>query len=429
MEVTAPVTAAPAAAPAAPAPAAPAPAAAPSTPTPSQSVDYSKTSDDAILDDAFGPKEKPADEPPVDDTEVKPSVETKPAVDDLKKDEPAEEDPTAPVPEDLKRIFKTHPEARAAWYRDQQFRESFATPAEARAYRQMFPTQEYAQQVLVQAQTLLDADRLFQTDPATFTQKLSEGNVPAFFQVLKEARNVAYSTDPAQYGEVYAKPVAMDIGANLRRIAAETGDADLNTALDIVAEYLGMAEAAPSAAAGPVDPRIADYERLRSSAQLAQAQARQSFSQTLLGDLEGGIRGVVTELVGKPAGVPEKALSRAVEDIVTDLYDVLGKNGHVSRTVENMQRQGDLSPAHRKQIVDFVLSHTRQVAPTKVKAHLNEWTTNLLQINKEQLSRAAQPNRRDVGTSNPSGAPNASRSGGPIDYKKVSDDDIMADRY
>jgi hypothetical protein len=422
MEIT--TSAAPAAAPAAP-------AAEPSSTPASSPVDYSITSDSAILESAFAPKEEPPAERPAVDTETKVPVEAKEAVEDKTETKQVDEeiDATTPDPEDLKRMFKAHPEARAAWHRDRQFREVFQTPAEAREYRELLPTLEYAKEVVQQAETLLAADRLFMTDPGTFAQRLADANPKAFFGMLERARSSAYAKDPVQYREKVAEPMWRDTITRLKQSASEAQNEELDIACQIFEEALGLAKGKPAAQTGPVDPRIRAYEDLEKRARNDYGRMAQSFNQTVERDVDATVQKVIADLVQKPAGLSEKALGRLIEDVAKDVYTALDANGHVKATFVRMVEQGDYSKAHLDRITDFVRKQASQLAPSRVKTHLNAWTKDYLQLNGAQL-RAAEsiPNRKDVGATSPSSA--NSKPTPKIDsqfYRTHSDLDILND--
>ena len=407
-----------------------------SSSTASQTVDYSSLSDDKILEDAFAPKESSTEETPADEEGDEPKPpEAKQSDDKQKKDQPEqtqdeEEDVNPdrePEPENLKRAFKAHPELRKAFYREKEFTKIFNTPAEAREMRELFPTMEYAKAALSQAKVLLDADALYTNDPTQFAQRLQSGNPEAFFTFLSKSRNVAYQASPEGYRNSVAVPVARDLIDNLKDIASDSNDEDLGIAIQVLEDRLGWQASEKRPRISDDDPRIQELNRLKAEQSSRGQEAFTNFSRSADRSVVDGILKMISDSIGTPEGMPKKVIDSVTRETVGDVWNTLKANPHALSTYESLKRQGNLSPEHANQVTQFLLGHAKQIAAGKLRARMSEWTKEIVGANvalREKLKSA--PNNKDVGASG--GAPSGGRgkySRGNIDYRKVSDDDII----
>lgn len=397
----------------------------------SSEFSYATHSDDDILgigeDDAAG-------EAPAEDADAKTSAEAKSV--EGKEAQPTTPDPAKPAeepevpqiePEQLKQIFKKNPELRNSWYSEKAYREVFPTVAEARAIKEIFPNAEVAKQAASHQQMLIDMDQMYIKDPAQFAARMYKGNPEAYKAFISSTRESLYNVDPNAYRESMAKPAVRDTVENLKEIARESQDEDLAAALDILEDRLGFkAEAARAAAAGPVDPRIADYERLKTEAKAYGEGRTAAFSRAVDDVYFANLDHVIAAAVGKPSGMSEAALTMVKAEIRQEIGKVLAARPDLKAVYETKKRFGDRSVKHAQDAAAFLLQYAQQFVPRAASARMNAWTKEILAANKAELAaKDAVPKRKDIGSGGVvRGNP---KTKGRIDYSKMSDDDILND--
>lgn len=409
---------------------------------PSTDTDYRSMSADEILD---LPEDFNADEPAAqDETDTKDVSEAKPVAESKTDEEKPEksakdEDLEDYEPESIKSlyarpelktkldaIFKAHPEVRSAWFRSAQIADLFPTVAEARELRTMFPTVEGAKLASNAAAVLADMDRTYIEDPKTFVSNLSRGNPDAFAKMLETSREVLYELNPQAYTQLLGNPVALDLMANANQVAQETGDEALQAALAIVADRFKFPGTGPKQPAGPEDPRIRQFEDLKQQAAEARTQTFAEYSSRTDQDYWDGLHEDVAKAIGKPEAMSQKALERITKEVIDDVTREIAKRPDLKPQYEQFKRRGDLrDPEFRARVSGFLRNYAKAYVGKAVRTRMGEWTNEILAANKREVEKVeAKPKHKDVGSgSGQAGAPK--RGNGKVDYRKVTDQQIL----
>jgi hypothetical protein len=304
-------------------------------------------------------------------------------------------------PENLRAAFDANPELREAWHDANAYRESFATPEEAR-----------------QATTLL-AD-LNQLDALFFSQR------PEDHAAL--ARSIA-ALDPAAFASLASAMSAQSpVGARHAVPAPTTtttqaASAPSTTPLDVspnptqpasqdasTPQNQNRSGQQPTAAAPPTDAQLAFLTAANASAVEGVVTAIESQVERLL-----------------PAGVSKNARTRVVGEIYRELDAALRSNHQLSAQMRDAFRSGSLDDEHQRAVVSMITSRARQALPAVAKRVLNEWTSTLVSANQERRSRQRSAEGR-IDIAGSSGAGNDGRrsmSPRDLDYARLSDSDIL----
>jgi len=395
----------------------------------STETDYSTLSDDDILN--AGDEDAAAGEAPAEDTEIaQVPVEAKPVDEEAQKAAEAAKAAEMPVtaqiePAELKALFKQYPKMRDTWYQEKAYREVFPTVAEARAVKELFPNADVARSAADMQATLLRINDTYLTKPGEFATRLAQTNPGAFTKLMENSRETLYQVDPQAYRSTFAEPAVQDFVLNMKDIGARAGDEELNAALDILEDRLGWkAGAAGAKPAGPVDPRIAELERLKADTEKFVSAGVQAFSDSVDKAYWTGLHQTVTAAIGKPAAMSDKAVEMVTREVMQEVSNAMKARRDLPGVYQARKRAGDMSPQHQKAASDFLLQYARQFVPQAVKARLNEWTQNILANNRAEVAKkTGAPQRKDVGSGSGSGRASGRVHG--VDYRKMSDDDIL----
>jgi hypothetical protein len=417
-------------------------------PESSTGIDYSTQSDDDIIDGAIGDGNT---EEPVAKVESKDSTDAKPVVDAkatpvTKEEKPQEEQVEDVEPEslqklyadpalkaDLQKLFEKNPEVRKAWFRAGQIADMFPTVAEAKEVRALFPSLQTAQHASQSAAVLARMDQTYAQNPKEFAERLATGNPNAFAALVENSREVLFKSNPDAYRRSIGEPVAADALANAEDWANANGDEPFIVALQILRDRIGISAqpGAPQgkAAPAPQDPRLAEYEQLKADANRMRGEATQAFESSVHQGFWDGLRSAVDQVIGKPEAMSDKAVLKVKSEVFQAVAEQIATQRNLQPIYENYIRSGDMSEATRQNAVNFLMGYAKQVLGPVARARLSEWTKEILQANQAEVQKAtAQPKKRDVGSG--SGQARASKPGnGKIDYRKLSDDDIIEGRF
>jgi hypothetical protein len=303
--------------------------------------------------------------------------------------------PTA-EPAELRAALDANPELRQAWDDAQSFRESFATPDEARTATAL----------------LADLDRLdalfFSRRPEDHAELArSVANLdPAAFASLAQAMQNLNSV-----GARYIVP-----GPNSWRDAAHPANSPAN-ASSVGAGFkpapTADQHATPSTAPTPAAPTQAQTEFFHAT----NAAAVESVLEAIESQVERLL----------PDGVSKSARNRVVGEIYRELDTTLRSNRQLSQQMRDAFRSGALDADHQRALVSLVTGRARQALPGVAKRVLNEWTSTVVAANRDRRTRQQAAERRvDIAGSGSTGS-DGSRSMTPrdIDYRRMSDADIL----
>jgi hypothetical protein len=282
-------------------------------------------------------------------------------------------------PENLRGAFDANPELRQAWQDAQAYRETFATPDDARAATAL----------------LADLDRM----DALFFSRRPEDHVAL-------ARSVA-DLDPAAFASLAR---AMNELAAERREHRDANAANQDNAVD-------KARATASTNAG--DPRG------RNHSTVAQEEFFHATNAAAVQSVLDAIESQVERLL--PESASRSARNRVVGEIYRELDNILRSNRQLTQQMREAFRSGALDADHQRAIVTLINGRARQALPGVAKRVLSEWTSTVVAANQERRARQRTAERRvDIAGSNGSGndgrRPTTPRD---IDYARMSDADIL----
>ena len=323
-------------------------------------------------------------------------------------DASADADADASVPEPIRAALDANPDLRRAWDDAQAYRETFATPEDARA---------------ATAQ-LADLDRM----DALFFSRRPEDHAelaravaaldPAAFASLAQAmndvgaRHAVPGTNARHDGDNASRALAENapVGAGLRpaRTASDPAQTDPSTT--------------PQARPATDENRQQDTSSTSTQAQSNFFHATNAATvQSVLDAIETQVERLLPENISK------SARNRVVGEIYRELDTTLRANRQLSQQMREAFRSGGLDAEHQRAVVSLVTGRARQALPGVAKRVLNEWTSTVVAAHNDRRARQQAAERRvDIGGSGGAGS-DGPRSMTPreVDYRRMSDADIL----
>jgi hypothetical protein len=300
-----------------------------------------------------------------------------------------ETEPTSAEPENLRAAFDANPELRQAWQDAQAYRETFATPEEARAATGL----------------LADLDHM---DALFFSQR-PEDHVAL-------ARAVA-DLDPAAFAS---------LAKAMNGLATETQRLRENPtgARGTAQEAINGENARPVVSNEKTSTNTGDG-RGGEGATAAQEEFFHATNAAAVQSVLDAIESQVERLL--PEGASKSARNRVVGEIYRELDNTLRSNRQLSQQMREAFRSGALDADHQRAIVSLIAGRARQALPGVAKRVLNEWTSTVVAANQDRRARQRAAERRvDIAGSNGGGndgrRPTTPRD---IDYARMSDADIL----
>jgi hypothetical protein len=318
-------------------------------------------------------------------------------------------------PAHLQAAFAANPELRAAWHEAKSYRETFATPEEARAATGMLAD-------------LNRMDALFFShrpeDHAQLAHAVAELDPAAFASLARAMSQVAQSA-------------GVTFPAITARSAAARGSAVPRPSGEGSPSLVGAQRVAPAidSRGSVTEPRTdASAPTTSSSAQDSQhisgvtRAQEQFFHAANAAAVEGVVEAIETQVERLlPEGISKSARNRVVGEIYRELDSTLRANRSLTQQMRDAFRSGALDANHQKAVVSLITGRARQALPAVAKRVLNEWTTTIVSANQQRRERQRTAERRvDIGGAG--GAGNEGRQSiGPrkINYARMSDADIL----
>ena len=299
------------------------------------------------------------------------------------------------VPANLREAFAANPELREAWRDVNEYRETFATPAEARA-----------------ATALLgDLNRM----DALFYSRRPEDHAEL-------ARAVA-QLDPAAFASL-----AREMGS-----LASGGMQQSGERTRMLREPARVSEPQPARREEPANPGTRQDARPESRQEntarsgLTEPQA-EFFHATNAAAVQSVLDAIETQVERLlPEGIAKSARNRVVGEIYREIDATLRGNRALGQQMREAFRSGALDEDHRRAIVSLVTGRARQALPAVAKRVLDEWTTTVVSANHARRARQRTAERR-VDIAGSGGAGNDGRRAATsrdIDYARMSDADIL----
>lgn len=308
---------------------------------------------------------------------------------------PPEADAAAPaaLPAALRAVLDENPELRRAWQEREDYRQSFASPEDARA---------------ATAQ-LRDLDRM----DALFFSRRPEDHA--------QLAAVIATLDPAAFASLAQAMTAL--ANSSRENAAQVSRAEKFPGR---ADSLAEARTIRSSGQDGSDAKNAkDPSYMSPGPTAAQTEFFHATNTAAVEGVLGAIESQVEKLL--PEGVSKTARARVVGEIYRELDSTLRSNYQLARQLREAFRSGALDADHQRGIVSMVLGRARQALPAVAKRVLNEWTSTIVAANQERRSRQRAAERR-VDIAGSSGAGNDGRrpiTPRDINYSRMSDADIL----
>lgn len=299
------------------------------------------------------------------------------------------------APANLQEAFAANPELREAWRDVNEYRETFATPAEARAATALLGD-------------LNRMDALFYSrrpeDHAELARAVAQLDPAAFASLAREMANLA--TRGTQQS---------DEGARILRELSRLTES----------QPVRREEAANQGARQEARPESRQENTARSG--LTEPQA-EFFHATNAAAVQGVLDAIETQVERLlPEGIAKSARNRVVGEIYREIDATLRGNRALGQQMREAFRSGALDDDHRRAIVSLVTGRARQASPAVAKRVLDEWTTTVVSANHARRARQRTAERR-VDIAGSGGAGNDGRravSSRDIDYARMSDADIL----
>lgn len=288
-----------------------------------------------------------------------------------------------PLADELSAALGEHPELRTAWEDAAAYRESFASPEEAREATRL----------------VSDLNRL----DALFFSSHPEDHV--------ELAGIVAQLNPA---------AAASLARALAKLATEP-------------PRRGENNDAGDGDAARIEPRppITGHESWAANqeSQNAPTPAQTEFFHATNAAAVEGVLGAIHAQVDRllPEGTSQASRNRVIGEIYRELDASLRANLQLNQQVRQAFRSGALDAAHQRAIVSLITGRARQTLPGVAKRVMNEWTSALVSAGEDRRTRQrAAESRVDIGGTGRSGT-DGRRTVSPreIDYSRLSDADIL----
>ncbi len=307
-------------------------------------------------------------------------------------------------PEALRATLDANTELRRAWDDAQAYRESFASPDDARNATAL----------------LADLDRM----DALFFSRRPEDHAEL-------ARAVA-SLDPAAFASLAQAMSGLATGsANAPRKNFPVGAQHAAPGADAWRDAAHSPTAREdSSTAGASPTPVPSTEKRQQDGGATQPTPAQTefFHATNAAAVEGVLDAIESQVERLlPEGVSKSARNRVVGEIYRELDTTLRSNRQLAQQMRDAFRSGALDADHQRALVSLVTGRARQALPGVAKRVLNEWTSTVVAANQDRRTRQRAAERRvDIAGSGGTGS-DGPRSMTPreIDYKRMSDADIL----
>jgi hypothetical protein len=279
---------------------------------------------------------------------------------------------------DFKEIFDAKPELEKAWTEATSYRESFATPDEARL-------------AATQLADVAAMDALFfsaKADDQVKLARLVAGINPEAFQLLASAM--------AQVAAEGRQSVQAQSNPALGKGEQKTAENPVQQSQHKSADVAGTRE-----------------------------QFLQETNAAAVEHIVSAIESQVDRLL--PANISKNARNRTVAEIYREVDSALQQNGELESQLRLALRSGNLDPRHRDAIASLVVNRAKQVLPGVAQRVLGEWTSTVFAAEQGRRSRQRSAESRvDIAGSRGTGERgNRATSPRDINYARMSDADIL----
>lgn len=298
-------------------------------------------------------------------------------------------------PANLRPILEANPELRKAWQDANTYRETFATPEEARSATAMLAD-------------LNRLDALFYSrepqDHAELARSIAELDPEAFSSLARAMNAMAAQQNGLQQSAKLPQQTSYR--------SAEPKEAPKATVSESIATETR-------------ENQTAQNTRTRPDISAAQSEFVQSANAAAVRSVLDTIEAQVEKLL--PEGSSRGARKRVVGEIYRELDATLRTNHQLARQLRDAFRSGGLDAEHQNAVVSLVTARARQALPSVAKRVMSEWTSTVMAANQDRRDRQRAAERRvDIAGSGRAGN-DGHRTMTPreIDYSRLSDADIL----
>jgi len=318
-------------------------------------------------------------------------------------------------PAHLQAALAANPELRAAWHDAKSYRETFATPEEARAATGMLAD-------------LNRMDALFFShrpeDHAQLARAVADLDPAAFASLARAMSQVAQSAGVTFPAIAARSAAARDSAVPCYVGASSPSLVGAQHAAPAIASTGSITEPPTDANASVASSMVQDSQRIPG---VTPAQ-EQFFHAANAAAVEGVVEAIESQVERLlPEGISKSARNRVVGEIYRELDSTLRSNRTLTQQMRDAFRSGTLDANHQKAVVSLITGRARQALPAVAKRVLNEWTTTIVSANQQRRERQRTAERRvDIGGAGGSGN-EGRQSMGPreINYARMSDADIL----
>jgi len=350
-------------------------------------------------------------------------------------------------------------EAHRHWREHQAFRESFSSPDEARAMKELFPGGAQEAQTLRQAAQAVD-----QLDAAIYSgdaraqsevvAELARANPAAFRQLFAEAEKVLAGMGQAQ-------PVSNQTptlretreGWGTQTNPSASQDPSMVGRTSPVADHPSARPAGLRASESPVTDHQSPFGSAQGkpvtdhpSASLRASQSPQfdpaayaAFERSTNDTVARDVRVAVGDTLARvlPEGIAEGAARRIGEDIFNEIHRTLAADRMLSEQVGAILRGSSrdftasgwrFGTAEQQRVAALLAGRAKQLVPGVSRRVIGEWTSSVLGASRSKAARQASAASR-VDIAAPGGSldsmPLRAMSSREIDYASMSDDEIL----
>lgn len=274
-------------------------------------------------------------------------------------------DPALGVPADS----KTRKEIADTYYVGRAYRDAGMPLAAIPAYLEVAPTVDVLKQITGEAKVgremLGDFMAGTPEDTHRFATRLYQSNPDAFQGFVSVVTDPGWLEKAAPDSFTNVGQFALrNLYKNAVREATKTGNAELQAAFDIVAEWAGInPTAAPTPEEPPVqdavqDPIRAKLEAYEEQQRSYQQQQFQQFQQGTYEQAATSVMGEVQQAIDRadPDGVFNQATrQRMAEEIGRRIYGTVAGNKSISARYLQLLQSGDGSQQHRAAVAKFLV--------------------------------------------------------------------------
>ena len=299
----------------------------------------------------------------------------------------------------MRAALDANPELRDAWREAGAYRETFATPEEARA-------------ATAQLGDLNRMDALFYSrrpeDHAELAREVAKLD-PESFASLARAMNALASDGARKTGDA-VRSASLPQGAGEVTDQLQRPGQEQTQNQERIQNQVQSQNRQRDAATGLTPAQLEFFHSTNAAAVSRVVEAIESQVERLL-----------------PEGISKSARNRVVGEIYRELDTTLRGNRALGQQMRDAFRSGGLDEEHQRAIVSLVAGRARQALPAVAKRVLNEWTTTVVSANHERRTRQRTAERR-VDIAGSGGAGNDGRRAvtpRELDYARMSDADIL----